>query len=93
MATACPANACVPCYQLTIALGLSGILVFVGHALRPTDTTARIGWPASPNFQFELGAVGLGFAIAGLLCLVIRNLYYWFGAVDLSRACRAQSFV
>ena len=67
------------CYQLTIALGLSGILVFVGHALRPTETAARIGWPASPNFQFELGGVGLGFAFAGLLCLIIRNLYYWFG--------------
>ena len=67
------------CYQLTIALGLSGILVFVGHALRPIETAARIGWPASPNFQFELGGVGLGFAIAGLLCLVIRNLYHWFG--------------
>jgi hypothetical protein len=67
------------CYQLTIALGLSGILVFVGHALRPTETAARIGWPASPNFQFELGGVGLGFAIAALLCLVVQKRHYWLG--------------
>jgi len=67
------------CYQLTIALGLSGILVFVGHALRPSETAARIGWPASTNFQFELGGFGLGLAVAALLCLLIRSRFYWLG--------------
>jgi hypothetical protein len=66
-------------YQLTIALGLSGILVFVGHALRPAETAARIGWPTSPNFQFELGGFGLGFGVAALLCLLVPNRYYWLG--------------
>ncbi len=66
-------------YQLTIALGLSGIIVFAGHALRPAETAARIGWPTSPNFQFELGGFGLGVGIAALLCLMIRNCYYWLG--------------
>lgn len=60
-------------YQLTIALGLTGLLVFVGHALRPVETAARIGWPPSLNFQFELGAMGLGFGDASLLSLWILN--------------------
>jgi hypothetical protein len=64
-------------YQLAISLGLTGFLVFVGHALRPTETAARIGWPVSPNFQFELGAVGLGIGVASLVTLVIRNRHYW----------------
>jgi hypothetical protein len=67
------------CYQLTIALGLSGIVVFLGHALRPAETAARIGWPTSPNFQFELGGYGLGVGVAALLCILVRNRYYWLG--------------
>src|SRR5260370_38472336 len=51
-------------YQLAISWGLLGLVVFVGHALRPAETAARIGWPASPNFQFELGALELGVALA-----------------------------
>ncbi len=66
-------------YQLELSLGLTGLLVFAGHALRPYETAARIGWDSSPNFQFELGAVGLGVGLAALLCLVIRNRYYWLG--------------
>jgi hypothetical protein len=66
-------------YQLTIALGLAGLLVFVRHALRPAETAARIGWPPSPNFQFELGALGLGIAAGSLLSPLIRNRHYWLG--------------
>ena len=54
-------------------------MVFVGHALRPSETAARIGWPASTNFQFELGGFGLGLAVAALLCLLIRSRFYWLG--------------
>jgi len=66
-------------YQLTVGLGVAGLIVFVGHALRPAETAARIGWPTSPNFQYELGAVGLGMAIASLLSTLIRNRHYWLG--------------
>ncbi len=68
-------------YQLAISWGLLGLVVFVGHALRPAETAARIGWPASPNFQFELGALELGVALAAGLCLVIRNRYFWLGVI------------
>ena len=68
-------------YQLGISWGLLGLVVFVGHVLRTAETAARIGWAASPNFQFELGALELGVAFAAGLCLVIRNRYYWLGVV------------
>jgi hypothetical protein len=68
-------------YQLGISWGLLGLVVFVGHALRTAETAAQIGWPASPNFQFELGALELGVAFAAGLCLVIRNRYYWLGVI------------
>ena len=66
-------------YQLTVSLGLAGLLVFIGHALRPAETAARIGWPTAPNFQFELGAVGMGMAIASALSLFVRYRHYWLG--------------
>jgi hypothetical protein len=68
-------------YQLAISWGLLGLVVFVGHVLRPAETAAQIGWPASPNFQFELGALELGVAVAAGLGLVIRNRYYWLGVI------------
>ena len=66
-------------YQLTVSLGLAGLLVFIGHALRPAETAARIGWPTAPNFQFELGAVGMGMVIASALSLFVRYRHYWLG--------------
>ena len=66
-------------YQLAIAFGLTGLLGFVGHGLRPAETAARIGWPPSPNFQFELGSFELGLGIAAFLGLLIRNKHYWLG--------------
>ena len=35
--------------------------------VRPAETTARIGRPASPKFQLDLGAVELGMALAAEL--------------------------
>jgi hypothetical protein len=66
-------------YQMTVALGFVGLLAFAGHVLRPAETAARIGWPTHPNFQFELGAACLGFAVAALLAPWIRDRHYWLG--------------
>ena len=66
-------------YQLSVSLGLAGLLVFVGHGLRAAETAARIGWPTAPNFQFELGAVGLGMAIGSGLAPFVRFRHYWLG--------------
>jgi hypothetical protein len=54
-------------YQLCNSFGLAGVVAFAGHALRPVETAARIGWAPNPNFQFELGSIELGMAIASLL--------------------------
>jgi hypothetical protein len=66
-------------YQMTIALGVVGLLAFAGHVFRPAQIAIRVGWPTNPNFQFELGAACLGFAIGGLLTPWIRNRHYWLG--------------
>jgi hypothetical protein len=66
-------------YQMTVAIGLTGLVAFTGHVLRPGEIAARIGWPTHPNFQFELAAACLGFAVASLLAPWIRNRYYWLG--------------
>jgi hypothetical protein len=66
-------------YQMTVALGLVGFLAFAGHVLRPAEIAGRIGWPTHPNFQFELGAACLGFAVGASLAPWIRNRHYWLG--------------
>ncbi len=50
-----------------------------GHALNPVETARGIGWPPAPQFQFELAAFEIGFALAAFLCVFIRNKYYWLG--------------
>jgi len=66
-------------YQFAVG-ALLGFLAFFGHGFRPGPTAARIGWPAHPQFQFELGSLELGCAIATLLCLFIRNKHFWLGS-------------
>ena len=66
-------------YLFAFSYGLTGLIGFVGHGLMPEVTAPRIGWPAHPQFQFELGSFELGVAIAAFLCLFIRNKYYWLG--------------
>ena len=66
-------------YQMTVVLGLVGFLASAGHVLRPAEIAARIGWPTHPNFQFELGAACLGFAVGASLAPWIRNRHYWLG--------------
>lgn len=66
-------------YQLIFCLAFSGFLGFMGHGLRPEQTAAAIGWPAHPQFQFELAAFELGYAVAAVLGLWIRNRSYWLG--------------
>ena len=55
------------------------MLSFVGHVLRPAEIAAGIAWPAHPNFQFELAAACLGFAVGSLLAPWIRDRCYWLG--------------
>jgi hypothetical protein len=66
-------------YQMTVALGLVGFIAFIGHVLMPAEIATRIGWPTHRNFQFELGAACLGFAVGSFLAPWIRDRYYWLG--------------
>ena len=67
-------------YQMTVALGLVGFIAFIGHVPMPAEIAARIGWSTHPNFQFELAAACLGFAVGSLLAPRIRNRHHWLGA-------------
>jgi hypothetical protein len=67
-------------YQMVFAIGISGFVGFLGHCLNFEQTARSIGWVPHRQFQFELGAGELGWAIAGFLSIVIRNPLYWLGA-------------
>jgi hypothetical protein len=60
---------------------LMGLMAFTGHVFQPEITAARIGWTPHPQFQFELGAMELGSALASFLCLFFRNRHFWLAAM------------
>lgn len=62
-------------YQLTVTVFLSSLLGFMGHVLMSEQIAAQIGW-VSNGFQKELGSVSLGIAIASLLCIWYRGLFW-----------------
>jgi hypothetical protein len=66
-------------YQMVLAIGISGLIGFLGHCLNFEQTARSIGWVPHKQFQFELGAGELGWAIAGFLSIVIRKPLYWLG--------------
>ena len=66
-------------YQFALGLGITGLLGFMGHGLNPVATAQGIGWPPNPQFQFELAAFELGYALAAFLCLFVRNEHFWLG--------------
>jgi hypothetical protein len=64
-----------------LGFGVMGLITFAGHVFNPVQTAERIGWSPHPQFQRELGLFELGYALAAFLALVIRNRYYWLGAL------------
>ena len=66
-------------YQMVFTIGLAGLFGFVGHSFFYQRTAQGIGWPPHKQFQFELAATELGWAIAGLLAIFIRKPIFWFG--------------
>ncbi|MGL1894483.1 MAG: hypothetical protein OCD02_22850 [Spirochaetaceae bacterium] len=77
-------------YFVVIIIGFGGLWGFIGHTFLADTVALNIGWlPGSP-FQTELAFYHLGFAIAGLLtiwlkdhmitALVISKSVFWYGA-------------
>jgi hypothetical protein len=60
-------------YLLPIAVGLGGVLAFLGHTFRAEDIARSIGWPAGNPFQFEVAVANLAFGVLGLLCVKLRD--------------------
>jgi uncharacterized protein DUF6790 len=51
-----------------LPVGLGGLVGFIGHTLRATETAASIGWPAGNPFQYEVAVANLAFGTLGILC-------------------------
>ncbi|MFN8629455.1 MAG: DUF6790 family protein [Chloroflexota bacterium] len=60
-------------YQVTITVGLSGLIGFAGHTLASDRTAEGIGWATGSYFQKELGLAELGWALVGIAALVYRG--------------------
>jgi hypothetical protein len=66
-------------YQMVFCIGVAGLFGSYGHCLNYEMVAKSIGWVPHKQFQFELGASEFGWAIAGLLAVVIRKPLYWLG--------------
>lgn len=62
-------------YQLAVTVFLSSLQGFIGHVLMSEEIAAQIGW-VSNGFQKELGIVSLGIAIASIMCIWYRGLFW-----------------
>lgn len=60
-------------YQITVTVGLSGLIGFAGHTLASDRTAESIGWPTGSYFQKELGLAELGWALVGLAAVLYRG--------------------
>lgn len=67
-------------YLLPTAIGLMGILGFVGHLFFSDRIAFLIGWPAGNPFQKEIAFANLAFGILGILCIWIRG-NFWLATI------------
>ncbi|MEN6496957.1 MAG: DUF6790 family protein [Thermoguttaceae bacterium] len=67
-------------YLLPIAVGLGGLIAFVGHTFRAEEIAKSIGWQPGSPFQFEVAVANLAFGVLGLLCLRFRD-GFWIATI------------
>ena len=67
-------------YLLPIAIGLGGLIAFMGHAFRADEVARSIGWQPGSPFQFEVAVANLAFAVLGILCLRFRD-GFWLATI------------
>jgi hypothetical protein len=66
-------------YQVVIGFVLGGLIGAIGHCIFYEQTARGIGWAPHKQFQFELGASELGWAIAGVMAIFIKKPIFWLG--------------
>ena len=70
-------------YFFVIGVGFQGVYAFVGHTLFANETAKQIGWPAGNPFQFEVAIADLTIGVLGILCIWIReNFWYATGIAN-----------
>lgn len=77
-------------YFTVIIIGFGGIWGFVGHTALADSVARSIGWATGSPFQIELAFYHLGFGVAALMTiwirdhlitgLVIAKSIFWYGA-------------
>lgn len=67
-------------YQLTVTVGLTGILGGYGHLFRGDRVARSIGWPAGTLFQVELGYCSLGMGLLGIMSFWYRD-NFWLATI------------
>ena len=67
-------------WLLVIAVGLGGIMAFIGHTVFASSTAASIGWPAGNPFQTEVAVANLAVGVLGVLCYWLRD-NFWVATV------------
>ena len=58
-------------YQLTVTIGLMGLLSAYGHLFMSDKIAKQIGWQTGSMFQIELGYCGMG--LMGILSFWFRD--------------------
>ncbi len=71
-------------YQLTIMVGLNGLMGFYAHNFMSDWTADYIGWPKGNPFQKEVGYTNLTFGILGLLSFFNRNGFWTASLLGIS---------
>ena len=91
-------------YFVVITIGFGGLWGFIGHTFLADYVALKIGWLPDSPFQTELAFYHLGFGIAGLMAIWIRDhlitglvivkSVFWYGAafVHIQDAIISQNF-
>jgi uncharacterized membrane protein len=67
-------------YQLTVSVGLMGLISAYGHLFRSDKIAKQIGWQTGSLFQIELGYCCLGMGLMGMFSFVFRD-NFWLATI------------
>lgn len=67
-------------YVLVIAIGVTGVIAFSGHAFQADQIAKDIGFPPGNPFQFEVAIADLTIGVLGILCIWFRG-EFWLATI------------